>query len=136
MCTESEDHLPTESEYQLSTWYEDHLPTESEDHLSTESEDHLSTESEDHLLTESIIQSLTKVKMVFVHLLCYLIRPCPSTTHRSDDLFINAAIMKLATFKIDIRSNSRALARKSVSVLAAKCDVTTALVRQNNVTKS
>ena len=44
----------------------------------------------------------TKVKMAFVHLLCYLIRPYPSKTHRSDDLFINAAIMQLATCEIDI----------------------------------
>ena len=40
--------------------------------------------------------------MAFVHLLCYLIRPYPSVTHRSDDLFINAAIMQLATYEIDI----------------------------------
>ena len=53
-------------------------------------------------------------------------------SHHSDDLFINAAIMQLATS----RSSSRALAGKSVSVPTAKCDVTTALVRQNNVTKS
>ena len=40
--------------------------------------------------------------MAFVHLLCYLIRPYPSITHRSDDLFINTAIMQLATYEIDI----------------------------------
>ena len=40
--------------------------------------------------------------MAFDHLLCYLIRPYPSKTHRSDDLFINAAIMQLATYEIDI----------------------------------
>ena len=40
--------------------------------------------------------------MAFVHLLCYLIRPYTSKTHRSDDLFINAAIMQLATYEIDI----------------------------------
>ena len=40
--------------------------------------------------------------MAFVHLLYYLIRPYPSKTHRSDDLFINAAIMQLATYEIDI----------------------------------
>ena len=40
--------------------------------------------------------------MAFVHLLRYLIRPHPSKIHRSDDLFINAAIMKLATYEIDI----------------------------------
>ena len=40
--------------------------------------------------------------MAFVHLLCYLIRPYTSKTHRSDDLFIYAAIMKLATYEIDI----------------------------------
>ena len=40
--------------------------------------------------------------MAFVHLLSYLIRPYPSKTHRSDDLFINAAIMQLATYEIDI----------------------------------
>ena len=32
--------------------------------------------------------------------------------------------------KLTLRSSSRALARKSVSVIAAKCDVTTALLRQ------
>ena len=57
--------------------------------------------------------------MAFVHLLCYLIRPYPSKTYRSDDLSINAAFIKLTS-----RSSSQALARKSVSVLAAKCDVT------------
>ena len=36
--------------------------------------------------------------------------------------------------KLTSLSSSRALARKSVSVLVAKCDVTTALVRQNDVT--
>ena len=46
--------------------------------------------------------TLTKLKMAFVHLLCYLISPHPSKTHRSDDLFINAAIMQLATHEIDI----------------------------------
>ena len=40
--------------------------------------------------------------MVFVNLLCYLIRPSPSTTHRTGDLFINAAIMQLAKYEIDI----------------------------------
>ena len=40
--------------------------------------------------------------MAFVNLLCYLIRSYPNKTHRSDDLFINAAIMQLATYKIDI----------------------------------
>ena len=40
--------------------------------------------------------------MAFVHLLCYLIRPYPSKIHRSDDLFINTAIMQLATYEIDI----------------------------------
>ena len=42
--------------------------------------------------------------MAFVNLLCYLIiRPHPSKTHRSDDLFINAAaIVQLATYEIDI----------------------------------
>ena len=46
--------------------------------------------------------SLTKVKTAFVHLLCYLIRPYPSKTRRSGDLFINTAIMHLATYEIDI----------------------------------
>ena len=46
--------------------------------------------------------SLTKVKMAFVPLLCYLNRPYPSITHRSGDLFINAAIVQLATYEIDI----------------------------------
>ena len=40
--------------------------------------------------------------MSFVHFLCYLIRSYPSKTHRSDDLFINTAIMQLATYEIDI----------------------------------
>ena len=40
--------------------------------------------------------------MAFVNLLRYLIRPHPSKTHRSDDLFINAAVMQLATYEIDI----------------------------------
>ena len=40
--------------------------------------------------------------MAFVNLLCYLIRPYPSKTHRSNDLFINAAVMQLATYEIDI----------------------------------
>ena len=40
--------------------------------------------------------------MAFVNLLCYLIRPYTSKTHRSDDLFIYVAIMKLATYEIDI----------------------------------
>ena len=42
------------------------------------------------------------MKTAFVHLSCYLNRPYPSKTHRSDDLFIYAAIMKLATYEIDI----------------------------------
>ena len=65
-----------------------------------------------------------------------LIRPYTSKTHRSDDLFINAAIMQLETYEIDITIEQPSLARKSVSVLAAKYDVTTALVRQNHVTKA
>ena len=40
--------------------------------------------------------------MAFVHLLCYLIRPYPSKAQRSDDLCINAAIMQLATYELDI----------------------------------
>ena len=40
--------------------------------------------------------------MAFVRLLCYLIRQYPSKTHCSDDLFINAAIVQLATYEIDI----------------------------------
>ena len=40
--------------------------------------------------------------MAFVHLLCYLNRPHPSTTHCSGDLFINIAIMQLATYEIYI----------------------------------
>ena len=43
------------------------------------------------------LESLAAVNMAFGHLLCYLIRPYPSKTHRSDDLFINAAVMHLAT---------------------------------------
>ena len=37
--------------------------------------------------------SLTKMKTAFVRSLYYLNRPKTSKTHRSDDLFINAAIM-------------------------------------------
>ena len=48
------------------------------------------------------LESLTKVKMAFVHLLFYLNRPCPSTTHRCGDLFTNTAIMQLAAYEIDI----------------------------------
>ena len=40
--------------------------------------------------------------MAFDNLLCYLIRPYPSKTHRCDDLFLNAAAMQLATYEIDI----------------------------------
>ena len=40
--------------------------------------------------------------MAFVNLLCYLFRSYPSKTHRSDDLFINVAIIQLATYEIDI----------------------------------
>ena len=77
------------------------------------------------------------MKTAFVHSLCYLNRPNTSKTHRADDLFINAAIMQLNLhIKLTSQSSSRALARKSVSVIAAKCDVTTALVRQNDVKKS
>ena len=55
------------------------------------------------ILYNTSAPSLTKVTMTFVHLLCYLIRPYPSKTHCSDDLFIiNAAIMQLATYEIDI----------------------------------
>ena len=41
------------------------------------------------------------MKTAFVHLLCYLNRPNTSTTHRSDDLFINTAVTQLATYEID-----------------------------------
>ena len=44
------------------------------------------------------------VMCILRHLLCYLIKPYPSKTHRFDDLFINAAIMQLATYEIDIKS--------------------------------
>ena len=75
--------------------------------------------------------------MAFLHLLCLLIRPYPRKTHRSDDLFINTAIMQLATYEIiDTTIEQPSFARKSLSVLAAKCDVTMALVRQNDITKS
>ena len=74
--------------------------------------------------------------MAFVHSSCYLNRPNTSKTHHSDDLFINAVIMQLNLhIKLTSRSSNRALARKSVSVIAAKCDVTTAL-DQNDVKKS
>ena len=67
------------------------------------------------------LSSLTKVKTAFVNSLCYL----------------NAAIMQLNLhLKLTSRSSSRALVRKSDSIIAAKCDVTTALVRQNDVKKS
>ena len=42
------------------------------------------------------------MKIAFVHLLYYIIRPYPSKTHRSGDLFINAAIVQLAAYEIDI----------------------------------
>ena len=42
--------------------------------------------------------------MAFAHLLCYLIRPYPSKTYRSDDLFINAAIVQLAAYEIGDRA--------------------------------
>ena len=42
------------------------------------------------------------MKMAFVNLLCYLIRPYPDKTRRSDNFFINVAIMQLATYEIDI----------------------------------
>ena len=56
--------------------------------------------------------SLTKVKTAFVHLLCYLNRPYPSKTHRSDDLFINTAIMQLATYEIDITIEQPSFSQK------------------------
>ena len=74
--------------------------------------------------------------MAFVHLLCYLFRPYPSKTHRSDDLFINVAIIQLATYEIDITIEQPSFGQKVGKVLAAKCDETRALVRQNDVTKS
>ena len=42
--------------------------------------------------------------MAFAHFLCYLMISYPSKTHRSDDLFINATIMQLATYEVDITS--------------------------------
>ena len=76
------------------------------------------------------------MKMASVNLLCYLIRLHPSKTHRSDDLFINAAIMHVATYEIDITIEQPSFGQKAVSIPAVKCDVTNAVVRQNDVTKS
>ena len=75
--------------------------------------------------------------MALVHLLCYLNRPYPSSL-RCGDLFINTAIMQLATYEIDITIEQPSFGQKvgQVSVPKAKCDVTTALVRQNGVTNS
>ena len=50
--------------------------------------------------------------MAFVHLLRYLIRPHPSTTHRSGELFINTAIMQLATYEIDITIEQPSFSQK------------------------
>ena len=79
---------------------------------------------------------LTNVKTAFVNLLCYLNRPYPSTTHRSDDLFINTAIiiMQLATYQMDITIKLPSFGQKVGQ--CSKCDATLALVRQNGVTKS
>ena len=74
--------------------------------------------------------------MAFANLVCYLIRPYPSKTHRSDDLFINAAIVQLATYEIDITIEQPSFSQKVGQCTNGKCDVTTALVRQNDVTKS
>ena len=63
-------------------------------------------------------------------------RQYPSETYRHDDLFMNAAMMQLATYEIDITIEQPSFGQKSFSVLAAKCDVTTALVCQNDVKKS
>ena len=74
--------------------------------------------------------------MAFVNLLCYLIRPYPSKTCRCDDLFINAAIMQLAACEIDITIEQPSFGQKVGQCSSAKCDVTTALVHHNDVTKS
>ena len=50
--------------------------------------------------------------MAFVRLLRYLFRPYPSKTHRSDDLFINAAIMQLATYEIGIMIEQSSFGQK------------------------
>ena len=71
--------------------------------------------------------------MAFVHLLCYPTRPYPSKTHRCDDLFINTAIMQLVTYEVDITIEQPSFGQK---VGQCSGDVTTALVRQNDVTKS
>ena len=77
-----------------------------------------------------------KINTAFVHLLCYLIIPYPNKTHRSDNLFINAAIMQLATYGIDVTIEQPSFGQKVGQCSSAKCDVTTALVHQNDVTKS
>ena len=56
--------------------------------------------------------------MAFVNLLCYLIRPYPSITHRSDDVFINAAILQLATYEIDITIEQPSFGQQSRASLA------------------
>ena len=43
---------------------------------------------------------------------CYLNRPYQSTTHRSGDLFINAAIMQLVTHEIDITIEQSSFGQK------------------------
>ena len=40
--------------------------------------------------------------MAFVNLLRYLIKPYPSKTHRTGDLFINTDIMQLTAYEIYI----------------------------------
>ena len=52
---------------------------------------------------QPVAWSLTGVTTAFVHLtLRYRNRSCPSTTHRSGDLSINAAVEQLATYEIDL----------------------------------
>ena len=60
------------------------------------------------------------MKIAFVNLLCYLIRPYPSKTHRSDDLFINAVNMQLATYEIDITIEQPSFGQKVVQCSSGK----------------
>ena len=52
------------------------------------------------------------MKIAFVDLLCYLIRPYPSKPRRSDDLFINAAVMQSATYEIGITIEQSSFGQK------------------------
>ena len=50
--------------------------------------------------------------MAFIHLLCYLNRPCPGTTQRCGGLFINTAIMQLAAYEMYITIEQPSVGQK------------------------